>query len=458
MELQEGNMDAAQTGRTMSTGLEKVAERAKRDPDLRFNSLAHLIDGTALTRSFSRLRKDAAVGVDKMTKEAYGQNLEENIEELLKRLKAGSYRHQPILRVQIEKAPGKTRPIGISTVGDKIVQGAIREVLEAIYEQDFLPCSHGFRPGRSAHDALRDIDKMGPERVEWVLEADITAFFDSIDRKKLMEILQLRVIDGALLRLIGKCLHVGVLDGEDLTVPDEGTVQGSGLSPLLGNIYLHHILDLWLTREVFPGLDGTARLVRYADDFVIGFQRREDAERVMDALQRRMADFGLKLHPEKTRLLPFKRPNDGGRGKGPATFDFLGFTIYWLKGGNGEWRLGMKTREARLQRAIKVIGEFCRDHRHQTLREQYDKLRSRITGHFNYFGVNGNTRSLQLLRHKAKGLWLKWLNRRSHKPSYTWERFNDLLKFFPLPLARIRVQIWGASKTIPQKSRMVETS
>ncbi len=269
-------------GSLMSPGLLKVAERARRDPDARFNSLAHLVDEAALGRAFTRIRKDAAVGVDGITKEQYGQRLEENLRGLHERLKSMRYRHQPIRRVPIPKANGRTRPIGISSLEDKIVQGALREVLEAVYEQDFLECSYGFRPNRSAHDALRAVDRMvSREGIAVVLEADIQAFFDSIDREKLLELLQIRVADPPLLRLIGKCLHVGVLDGEEYSEPDEGTAQGSIISPMLGNVYLHYVLDLWFERDIKPRLKGHARLVRYADDFVAGFEREDDARRVM---------------------------------------------------------------------------------------------------------------------------------------------------------------------------------
>jgi group II intron reverse transcriptase/maturase len=262
----------------MSPELLKVVERAKRDPEVRFNSLAHLIDEEALRRSFGRIRKDAAVGVDGITKEQYEQGLEGKLRDLHERLKTGRYRHQPIRRVHIPKAPGKTRPIGISSIEDKIVQGALCELLGAIYEQDFVADSYGFRPGRGAHDALRAVDQMAlRERIEWILEADISAFFDSVDRSKLREMLQKRVVDGSLLRLIGKCLHVGVLDGEEFSTPDEGTVQGSIISPLLGNVYLHCVLDLWFEHDLRPQLLGHARLIRYADDFVMGFERKEDA-------------------------------------------------------------------------------------------------------------------------------------------------------------------------------------
>jgi len=438
-------MADAQTLGKMSPQLLKVVERAKREPEGRFNSLAHLIDVPALERAYRRSRKDAAVGVDGVTKEQYGQDLERNLRDLHERMKAKRYRHQPIRRVHIPKGQGKTRPIGVSAFEDKIVQDVIREVLEAIYEQDFLDCSYGFRPKRSPHDAIRALDRIVHRgEVSWILEADIVSFFDSLDRKKLKEMLEVRVADGSLLRLIGKCLHVGVLDGVELSKSEFGTAQGSVLSPLLGNIYLHIVLDLWFEQEVKPRLRGRATLIRYCDDFVIGFEEEEDARRVMDVLGKRLGRYGLALHPDKTCLLPFRRPPaDQKGGKGPATFDFLGFTLYWARSRKGRWGMSCKTRGASLRRAIQSVYDWCRRHRHLSIKDQHAALTKRIQGHFNYFGVNGNSRSLRIISEQAERSWYKWLCRRSQRVRFTWERFKDLLRDFPLPTPRITVRIWG---------------
>lgn len=433
---------------TMSPKLLKVMERAKRDPETQFHSLAHLLDAEALKRAFKRIKKKAAVGMDGISKENYGQNLDTNIQDLLERLRLKKYRHQPIRRVHIPKTSGKTRPIGISCIEDKIVQGALQELLEAIYEQDFLPCSYGFRPGRNAHDALRDLDKMVfREGCGWILEADIQAFFDSLERPKLIEMLQKRVVDGSIQRLVAKCLHVGVLEGEKYTSPDEGTVQGSALSPLLGNVYLHYGLDLWFETEIKPKLVGPAQLIRYADDFVIGFKHKGDADRVMVLLHQRMAAYGLTLHPDKTRLIPFQRPPRSQRkGKGPATFDFLGFTLYWQRSHRGGWRLGMKTRKARIQRALKAISEWCSRQRHHSRKEQHASLGRRLIGHYRYFGVNGNLRNLNYILQRTHRIWIRTLRRRGQRARrLTWKRFNSYLKAFPLPQPRIYVQIWGTT-------------
>jgi RNA-directed DNA polymerase len=438
-------MSQASTWDGMSPQLLKVAERARTEPDGRFHSLAHLIDEMALARAFGRQRGNAAVGVDGVTKEMYERDLRGNLRDLTTRLKAKRYRHQPIRRVHIPKDNGKTRPLGISAFEDKVVQDAIREVLQAIYEQDFQDCSYGFRPGRSAHDAIRQLHRCADQgECNWILEADIVSFFDSVDRTALAEMLQKRLADGSLLRLIGKCLNVGVLDGEEFTTPETGTAQGSVLSPLLGNVYLHYALDEWFEREVRPRLRGRATLIRYADDFVIGFEYREDADRVWETLPKRMKRYGLTLHPAKTRLLDFRRPPADQRGgKGPSTFDFLGFTLYWRRTLRGWWRLGCQTRRARLHRAMKAVYEWCRDHRHDPLDEQHAGLRSRLQGHMNYFGVNGNQRRVARLCAHALDAWVKWLSRRSQRAQLTWERVRLLLQRYPLPPPRVVVSIWG---------------
>jgi RNA-directed DNA polymerase len=437
-------MSDAKTSEVVSTKLLKVAERAKREPKARLLALAHLIDKEMLRAAYDRIRKDAAVGVDGVTKEKYGERLEENLVTLHARMKAGQYRHQAIRRVHIPKAPGKTRPIGISTVEDKIVQNALTTVLGVIYEQDFLDCSYGFRPKRSAHDALRSLDAAGGRgEVNWVLEADIESFFDSLDRKKLSEMLRQRIADESFMRLVGKCLHVGVLDGEEYEEPEVGTVQGSTLSPMLGNIYLHYVLDLWFAGEVKTRLKGRATLIRYADDFIIGFERQEDAMLVEGLVRERMAQYGLRLHPEKTRLLPFQRPRPWqAGGKGPGTLDFLGFTLFWRRTRGQFWALTYKTRKARLQKAAQAIADFCRRRRHWPVKDQHASLCRRIRGHINYFGVSGNWNSLVLLIRIAERVWLKWLRRRSQRTRLNWQRYKAFLKVYPLPRPHIAVQLW----------------
>jgi RNA-directed DNA polymerase len=437
-------MTATWMAEDMSPGLLKVAERAKRDPEARHLSLAHLIDEDALKRAYGRIRKGAAAGVDGLTKEQYGEMLDANVRDLRERMRAGTYRHKPIRRAHIPKEKGKTRPIGISSIEDKVVQGALREVLQVVYEPVFSDVSFGFRPRRGAHGALRTLNRaLMREEANWVLEADIASFFDSIDRRVLMEMLRARVADTSLLRLVGKCLHVGILDGEEYSEPDEGTVQGSVLSPLLGNVYLHHVLDEWFERDVRPRLRGKACLVRYADDFVIGFQREDDAKRVMEVIGRRFERFGLTLHPDKTRLVPHQRPTSGASGgSGPAAFDFLGFTHYWRRSRSGRWVAGLKTRKTSFRRAFTAVADWCRRHRHWPVREQHVALKRRLVGHFNYFGVNGNVRRMAALVRWVTRAWRTWLNRRSQRARMSWKRFSNVLRVYPLPKPGIRVQIW----------------
>jgi RNA-directed DNA polymerase len=357
-------------------------------------------------------------------------------------MKTGQYRHQPIRRVNIPKENGATRPIGVSAVEDKIVQGALREVLEAVYEQDFLDCSYGFRPGRSAHDAIRALNGVVMRgHANYIVEADIVSFFDKIDRKILMEMLRSRIADERLMRLVGKCLHVGVLDGERVLEPSEGTAQGSSLSPLLGNVYLHYVLDTWFEHEVRPHLQASSVLVRYADDFVLCFEHGDDAAYVWSILEERFKTFGLTLHPKKTRSFVFRPPRQGGEGGG-ATFDFLGFTLHWLRTRRGAWRVAFRTRGARLRRAIKAATEWCRRHRHDSVEEQHRALSRKLIGHYNYFGVNGNVQALWNLHYAVTRAWRKWLDRRSQRARMSWKRFRELIGVHPLPAAKIRVQIW----------------
>ena len=439
-------MTGAQTSESMFPGLLKVAERARREPQAPFHSLAHLIDVDALRRAYGRQRPKAAAGADGVTKAQYGQDLEGNLRALHERLRSMRWRHQPVRRVHIPKEgkPGKTRPIGIACFEDKIVQGALSEVMSAVYEQDFRDCSYGFRKGRSAHDALRALDRAGMRgEVNWVLEADLESFFDSVGWTQLREILQQRIPDGSITRLVGKCMHAGVLDGEQFSTPDCGTPQGSALSPLLGNLFLHHVLDVWFEDDIKPRLRGKAVLIRYADDFVLGFERQDDAQRVREVLPKRLEKYGLRLQPDRTRLIPFARPSWGQTsGKGPGSFDLLGFTCYWRRARSGHWVLAYTTMRARWSQAVKAVYAWCRSNRHLSIPEQHAALSRRLRGHYNYFGVNGNVGSLERLAMHAERAWYKWLNRRSQRSRLNWERFADLLRDYPLPEPRRTVQVW----------------
>ena len=407
-----------------------------------WTTLAHHIDLDWLKEAYRRTRKDGAVGVDEQTAAAYAAHLEDNLRSLLERAKSGTYHAPPVRRVHIPKGDGQTRPIGIPTFEDKVLQRAVAMVLEPVYEQDFFDGSYGFRPGRSAHDALQAFWKqtMGM-RGGWVLELDIRKFFDTLDHTHLRNILGQRVRDGVILRLIGKWLNAGVMESGCVTHPESGSPQGGVISPLLANVYLHEALDTWFEEMVKPRLSGRAFLIRYADDAVLVFEREDDARRVLEVLPKRFGKYGLALHPEKTRLIDFRPPRNGKHrksdGPGPGTFDLLGFTHYWGRSRKGRWVVMRKTAGARLSRALRRIGEWCRLNRHRSVLWQWEALGSKLRGHYGYYGITGNMRSVGLFRRQAERLWRKWLDRRSAKARMTWDRFARLLSRFPLPPARL---------------------
>lgn len=436
------------TGRSgptsVSTRLRGIAALARRAPGMVLTTLAHHIDVGLLREAYRRTRKDAAPGVDGQTAQEYAQALDENLASLLERFKAGTYRAPPVRRVEIPKGSGtKTRPIGIPTFEDKVLQRAVALVLEAVYEQDFLDCSYGFRPGRSAHDALDALwQSLMKVRGGWVLEVDIREFFDSIDRTHLRSFLDQRVRDGVLRRAIDKWLKAGVLEQGGLRHPETGTPQGGVISPLLANIDLHEVLDLWFEREVKPRLRGQASLIRYCDDFVIVFAREDDARRVMEVLPKRFGKYGLSLHSEKTRLVRFGRPAErAGRprdpGDGPGSFSFLGFTHFWGRSRRGRWIVKRKTASDRRARSLKRIGEWCRRHRHFPVAWQHAQLAAKLRGHYAYYGITGNARALHLLRVHVERIWLKWLRRRSQRHRMTFPRYLRFLERFPLPPPRV---------------------
>lgn len=427
----------------MLTGQQRIAELARQAPELSFTTLAHHIDINWLHAAFRRTRQDGATGVDGQTAAAYAVNLQANLQGLLDRAKSGTYWAPPVRRAYIPKGTGsEKRPIGIPTLEDKVLQRAVVMVLEPLYEQDFLDCSYGFRPNRSAHQALetvwRQLMALGGG---WVVEVDIQKFFDTLDHARLRAFLQRRVRDGVLLRLIGKWLNAGVLEEEVWTTSEQGTPQGGVISPLLANIYLHYVLDEWFMREVQPRLKGRSFLVRYADDFLMGFACEADARRVLEVLPKRFAKYGLTLHPEKTRLVPFQRPpqrpQDPKAGPQPGTFDLLGFTHHWGRSRRGHWVIQRKTATDRFSRAVKKIAEWCRRNRHRPVAEQQRILNQKLRGHDAYYGITGNFRALQRLRHVVTRLWRKWLARRKSGRPPPWSRFAELLQRFPLRRAQV---------------------
>jgi group II intron reverse transcriptase/maturase len=442
MEPLEGKMAEPQSSVDVSTKLERVAKLAREAPDMAFRSLAHLIDIDWLREAFRRTRKDGARGVDGQSAQEYQANLEDNLRSLLERAKSGTYHAPPVRRVHIPKGSGtETRPLGIPTFEDKVLQRAVTMVLGAVYEQDFLDCSYAFRPRRSAHMALDALWKQSTRMGGgWVLEVDIRKFFDRLDHGKLRELLRRRVHDGVLLRLIGKWLNAGVLEDGSVSYPEAGTPQGGVVSPMLANIFLHEVLDAWFDREVKPRLAGRAVLVRYADDAVFLFANESDARRVMEVLPKRLGKYGLELHPDKTRLVDFRNPYrfaSTDAGEGPGTFDLLGFTHYWGKARSGKWAVKRKTAKDRFRRALKRVAEWCREHRHDEVRAQQEALGKKLQGHFEYFGITGNFRAIALFLSKVTAVWRKWLSRRSQRASIAWSRMYRLLERYPLPRPRI---------------------
>ena len=424
---------------TVSTKLRRIAERAAEYPDMVFTTLAHLIDVDFLKEAFRRTRKQAAPGVDGVTADEYARDLDANLRDLYQRMRSGTYRAQPVRRGWVPKDGGGDRPIGITALDDKIAQRAVTMILEAIYEQSFLDCSYGFRPGRRPHAALKELrDQALGLNISWVLDADISGFFDSLDHSHLRESIRRRVSDGGILRYIGKWLNAGVLDEGKLSYPEKGTPQGGVISPMLSKIFLHTVLDEWFEREVTPRMRGRCFMIRFADDVVIGFEREDDARRMMDVLPKRFTRFGLTVHPDKTRLVPFGRPRrDDESGRGSGTFDFLGFTHYWAKSRRGFWIIKRKTKRKRLSRALSVVWQWCRKHRHVHVTEQYRALCSKLRGHYQYFGIRGNYRALQLLYRHVRRTWRFWLGRRCSNGYIPWEAFEERRRVFRLPVPRI---------------------
>jgi RNA-directed DNA polymerase len=426
----------------MLTDINRIATLAKEDPTRKFYSIAHLITEERLTEKFWKLRKDSSAGIDGVVHAQYAENVEENIRQLHRRLVENKYQAQPLRRVYIPKEDGKQRPISIPVLEDKLVQSVAVDLLNAIYEQDFFDCSYGFRPGRSQHQALDEIGKVICTRpTSWVLELDIKAYFDSIVRENLSEMVRRRVTDGSMLRWIGKWINVGAIDDGKLIMSETGTGQGQPISPLLANVYLHHILDEWFEEEVKPRLRGEAHEIRYADDAILCFQYREDAEKVLEVLPKRFAKFGLTLHPEKTRLIAFGRFAQGEAKKRgerkPDTFDFLGFTHICARSRQGKFTVHVKTIDKRLRRGLKSIADWCKEHRHDPVSEQQKTLNAKLRGHYQYYGRRTNHGSIRRFYREVCGIWRKWLNRRTRGNPLTWEKFYKVLRQNPLLTPRI---------------------
>jgi RNA-directed DNA polymerase len=418
--------------------LERIAERARTYPHSVFTTLCHHIDVEMLTDAFFALRRDSAAGIDRVTWRQYKRELKANLIDLHQRMKSGTYKAQPSRRVWIDKENGAKRPIAITVLEDKVVERAEVMLLEAVYGQDFYDFSFGFRTGRSQHQALKYFrDNCLVGNGCWIIDVDLKGYFDSIDHGLLIEVIKKRVNDGGLLRLIEKRLKAGVIDQGKVEHDDIGTPQGSVVSPMLSNIFLHHVVDGWFEKEMKPLLTGRSSIVRFADDIRITCAKEEDARMVLAKLKERLAEYKLTINEQKTKLVCFIKPTAGQESGESSTVDFLGFTQYWGKTRAGGWTIKRRTLGTRLRRAKKRIWQWSKEHFHATLSEQHQVLSAKLRGHYNYYGVRCNFEQLQSLYDFTVKTWMRWLKRRSSKHGLNWEKFKALLKMFPLPTPRI---------------------
>jgi len=431
-----------QSRNVAQTGVGRVKEAARREKSARFTALLHHVDVAALERAFRRLQRHASAGVDGQTVASYEPELAARLQSLHNRLHAGTYRPQAARRVYIPKADGGERPLGILVLEDKIVQSAVAEVLSAVYEADFLGFSYGFRPGRSPHAALVALrEGMMTRYINWVLDADIRSFFDTVDHEWLRRMVAHRIADPRIIRLIRMWLKAGVLEGGQWHESEQGTPQGAGISPLLSNIFLHYVFDLWVQQWRRRTAKGRMIVVRYADDFVLGFQNEGDARRMRADLEARLAQFGLSLHGDKTRLIEFgKFAADQRRARGerrPETFAFLGFTHFCGKTRDGRFTVKTKTDRRRMTRKLNELRASLRARRHEPLAAQHTWLTRVLRGHDGYYGLAGNSRALHRFHRAVERAWRHVLNRRGSPHRMTWVRYFEILRCFPLPPARI---------------------
>jgi RNA-directed DNA polymerase len=433
--------DRAQNRASVSQALERIRQAARERKKEKFTTLLHHVNTAHLEQAFLELKEDAAAGVDGLTWRAYEADLERNLEDLHARVHRGAYRALPSRRVYIPKPDGRQRPLAVAALEDKIVQRATVAVLNAIYEEDFLGFSYGFRPGRGAHDALDALAVgIGSRKVNFILDADIRSFFDTVSQEWLIRFVEHRVGDKRIIRLIQKWLKAGVLEDGVVTVSDRGTAQGSVISPLLANIYLHYVLDLWAERWRRREASGDMIIVRYADDFVVGFEHEADARRFLDEMRERLGKYSLSLHPEKTRLIEFGRhaaADRKRRGLGkPETFSFLGFIFISGKSRRGKFQIKRKSRPDRMRAKLQAIKQELRRRMHQPIPRQGQWLKQVVTGYFNYHAVPTNGRALATFRFRVIDLWTRTLRRRSQKDRTAWERIRRLANDF-LPKPRI---------------------
>ena len=422
----EETPSALSRGESVETKLHRIAEKARNEPGFKFTSLYHLLDEELLRECFKRLRKDAAAGIDEMTKELYAANLDANLLNLIDRLHRMAYIPQPVRRKYIPK-PGSTkqRPLGIPCFEDKLVQAGLVRILQAVYEEDFIEDSYGFRPARSCHKALIALsDTVEDNPVNYIVEADIKGFFDNVNQEWLLKFLAHRIEDKRIQRMVKRFLKAGVAEDGSVTVSDEGTPQGGVISPLLANIYLHYVLDLWFEKVFRKSCTGYARLIRYADDFVVCFQYKAEAEKFRNALGERLDKFGLEVEPTKTRVLEFGRfavEHAAKRGTKPETFDFLGLTHYCGRSRNGKrFRMKRVTARKRFAAKLRVFKEWLKKARIMKTKDLWEIAKAKLRGHYNYYGVTDNLRGIERFGHEVKMLLFKWLNRRGKRHCLNW--------------------------------------
>jgi len=439
----------AETGKTQRK-LPLIAEHARRDHTFQFTSLAHLLDEEYLRGCYLSLNRNKAVGIDKVSWEEYGADLDRNLEKLVSRLKRKKYKPIPAKRVYIPKNEKETRPLGISALENKIVERGITRILESIYEQDFLDCSYGFRPKRSCHQALKRInDLIMFEPVNHIVEADIKGFFDNVDHEKLMDFIRIRIVDTTLLDLIEKFLKAGYVDDGLLVRTDLGTPQGSIVSPILANIFLHYVLDEWFEETVKRHVRGFCDLVRYADDFVCVVRYADDAEKIEQGLKNRFNKYSLEIHPTKSRRITFgcfEEENAKKQNRKPNTFDFLGITHFCGKSRRGKFKVGRKTSRKKFASKCKEMNKWLKVVRNKVKTKDWWKiLAAKLRGHFQYYGVSDNYRSIYRFYRQTLRMVKKWLNRRSQKRKMSWKKFWEYLDHYPLPKPRITCKFYTMS-------------
>lgn len=433
---------------SVETKRQRIAEKARREPRFKFTSLFHLMKVELLQECFGRLKEDAAAGIDGVIKAQYAENLKENLEQLQQRLHQMKYIPQAVRRVYIPK-PGsqKVRPLGIAALEDKLVQSALANILQMIYEQDFIEDSYGFRPKRSCHDALRSLNQtVANQPINHIVEADIRGFFDNVDQKHLMDFLSYRIGDTRVLRYIKRFLRAGIQEDGQYRTSEQGVPQGGSISPLLANIYLHYTLDLWFEKRFKRSCSGYARLIRYADDFVVCFQIGHDAKRFRLEMEARLNEFGLEIAPEKTKILafgPLAQQKAREKGSKAETFDFLGFTHYCSRTRDGNrFRMKRKTISKRLTAKLKLMNEWLRKNRTLPTAQLMKTVIAKLRGHFAYYGVTDNSNSISCYASQVTKLLIKWLNRRGKRGCCNWDKFRLLLGRCPLPRPCIKVDLF----------------